>query len=162
MAAIDKQYVADKKKTPYVWEAIDPDSGLILATEWNENFDHETALATLGTPIERVIDESDLAKTLFTVKLNRAYRMRARALRPDLPTLELDLPQDAELIFNRRGTVTVAIGIDGVALPDAPRIEFETMLFGRIFPDGKMDLAQIWPNGEIAGHSSLHEAYAII
>lgn len=156
---IDHKWASSPDIAAYVWEALNANGTLLEYSEWNENFDHETPLATIGDGVERVIG-GDPNKTIWTWKLRKEHRMRARPLRDNLPTLEIPVPAGCELIYLHRHCKTIGIGPAGEILGE---INFKTLLFGRIFPDTfKMDLMQVWPNGEHREHASLEEAYSII
>jgi hypothetical protein len=146
MAKIERAWAESTNTAPYVWEA--EKDGLAYAVEYPPGDAPETSFASIGFSFRARTGRQLEDVHTFVNGTPYTIRFRARPLRDGavFPTVEKDVEPGDALVWTHRRVQTFAI-MGTASLP----VAFETMIFGRETAAGYVELAQVWPDGEIKG-----------
>ena len=149
---IKDQLANDPRKTPYVWEARTLDR-VIIAVESPEGGVDDTPFAAIGFMYRaRTAVVPDDVHT-FVNESERSVIITARSLRESvLPHIDLQIDPGDALVWCHRAVMPFQIMGHQQVDP------FETMVYGRELTSGKIEICQVWPNGEYKPFDSYQAA----
>jgi hypothetical protein len=153
------EYISNPSRVPYEWVVIDKATGLIQLAEFDPS--------GVKLPLSEVFKRLDSQKVISTLAngeeifdnvtdfvAEREFIFRIVPQREGLHEFEFDFTPGMKLIYEKVVTDTIGLGGAGAGV----RIEFETVTFGRVLPDGREQVLKIWPDGSMKDFDSLADA----